>query len=81
MRVVRTGLIVALPVVVAKGQGSLAAEIRRIAEEERIPIVHDVGLARGLQTNAPLNQYIPDEFLEPVATILRWVRDLDPHGR
>jgi len=66
-----------LPIVVAKGQGSLAAEIRRIAEEERIPVVRDVDLARGLQARAPLNQYIPDEFLEPVAAVLRWVRSID----
>jgi type III secretion protein U len=63
-----------LPVVIAKGEGFLAQEIRRIAEEERIPILRSVDLARRLQEGAPLNQYIPVEFLEPVAAVLRWVR-------
>jgi type III secretion protein U len=63
-----------LPVVVAKGEGFLAREIRRIAEEERIPILRSVDLARRLQEGAPLDQYIPEEFIEPVAAVLRWVR-------
>jgi type III secretion protein U len=63
-----------LPVVVAKGEGFLAQEIRRIAEEERIPILRSVDLARRLQEGAPLDQYIPEEFIEPVAAVLQWVR-------
>ena len=65
-----------LPVVVAKGEGHLAQEIRRIAEREGIPILHNVNLARRLQSEAPLNQYIPDHFIEPVAAVLRWAREL-----
>jgi type III secretion protein U len=65
-----------LPIVVAKGEGHIAAEIRRIAEEERIPIMRNVDLARALHAQAPLNQYIPDDFLEPVAAVLRWARSL-----
>lgn len=65
-----------LPVVVAKGEGDLARAIRRIAEEEGIPIVHDVNLARRLRTDAPVDQYIPEELIEPVAAVLRWARDL-----
>jgi type III secretion protein U len=65
-----------LPVVVAKGEGELARAIRKIAEEEGIPIVHDVDLARRLRTHAPVDQYIPEELIEPVAAVLRWARDL-----
>ncbi len=39
-----------LPVVVAKGEGELARAIRKIAEEEGIPIMHDVDLARRLRS-------------------------------
>lgn len=65
-----------LPVVVAKGEGELARAIRRIAEDEGIPIVHDIDLARRLRSEAPVDQYIPEELIEPVAAVLRWARDL-----
>jgi type III secretion protein U len=65
-----------LPVVVAKGEGELARAIRKVAEEEGIPIVHDVDLARRLRSDAPVDQYIPEELIEPVAAVLRWARDL-----
>lgn len=68
-----------LPLVVAKGEGYVAQAIRDIAEEEGIPIMRNIKLARGLNEAVQLNAYIPDEFLEPVAEVLRWVRDF--HGR
>jgi type III secretion protein U len=66
-----------LPVVVAKGEGHLAREIRRIAEEEGVPVLHNIDLARRLQAEAPIDQYIPDELIEPVAAVLRWARSLN----
>lgn len=68
-----------LPLVVAKGEGHIAQAIRDIAQEEGIPIMRNVKLARGLNDAVQLNGHIPDEFLEPVAEVLRWVRDF--HGR
>lgn len=65
-----------LPVVVAKGEGELARAIRRIAEEEGIPVVHNVDLARQLRAEAPIDQYIPEQLIEPVAAVLRWARNL-----
>lgn len=65
-----------LPIVVAKGEGEMARSIRRIAEEEGIPIMHNVDLARRLRSGAPLNQYIPEDLIEPVAAVLRWARDM-----
>lgn len=65
-----------LPVVVAKGEGELARAIRRIAEEEGVPVLHNVDLARQLRTEAPVDQYIPEQLIEPVAAVLRWARNL-----
>jgi type III secretion protein U len=65
-----------LPVVLAKGEDHIAREIREIAESEGIPIMHNVDLARRLRDRAPINEYIPDEFIEPVAVVLRWARDV-----
>jgi type III secretion protein U len=69
-----------LPVVVAKGEDDVARAIRAVAERERIPILHNIELARRLAENAPLNDFIPDEFIEPVAEVLRWVRSLKQAG-
>jgi type III secretion protein U len=66
----------AIPVVLAKGEGFIAEEIRRIAQEEGIPILRDILLARQLQAQVPVNHYIPDDLIEPVAAVLRWVRDI-----
>jgi type III secretion protein U len=65
-----------LPVVIAKGEGDLAREIRRIAEAEGIPVMQNVDLARRLQSTATVNQYIPEELIEPVAIVLRWAQSL-----
>jgi type III secretion protein U len=65
-----------IPVVLAKGEGFIAEEIRRVAQEEGIPILRDIQLARQLQAQAPVNSYIPEDLIEPVAAVLRWVRDI-----
>ncbi len=70
-----------LPIVIAKGEGQIAQAIREVAEREGIPILRNVDLARRLQEEAPLNQYIPDEFLEPVAAVLRWARSVQQQPR
>ncbi len=63
-----------LPVILAKGQGDRAAAMRRIAEEEGIPIMRNIPLARALYSSADVEQFIPSQFIEPVAEVLRWVR-------
>jgi type III secretion protein U len=65
-----------LPVVIAKGQDGLAARIRAVAEQANIPVLHNVKLARQLYESTPLNHCIDEEFLEPVAEVLRWVKRL-----
>ena len=67
-----------LPVVVAKGEGHEAEMIRRAAEEEGIPIMQNIPLARGLHEKVDLDDYIGKEFFEAVAEVLQWaegVRD------
>lgn len=66
-----------LPVVMAKAEGAVARRIMQVAEEEGIPIMRNVDLARALYAEAELNQYVPSDLLEPVAEVLRWVQQLD----
>jgi type III secretion protein U len=65
-----------LPIINAKGEGALAKRMMRIAEEEGIPIMRDVPLARGLFSQAQEDAYIPGEFIEPVAEVIRWLREV-----
>lgn len=65
-----------LPVVVAKGEGEVARAIREAAEEAGVPVYRDVSLARALQAGTPLGDYIPDELMEAVAQVLRWVEQM-----
>lgn len=62
-----------IPMVVAKGEGELARAIREAAEESGVPIYRDVSLARALNGGTPVDDYIPDDLIEAVAQVLRWV--------
>jgi type III secretion protein U len=66
-----------LPRVMAKAEDALAKRIMRIAEEEGIPIMRNVPLARALNERAEVEQYVPSDLLEPVAEVLRWVQGLE----
>jgi flagellar biosynthetic protein FlhB len=58
------------PRVVAKGQDLVALSIRKIAEENGIPIIEDKALARSLYAKVDVDQMIPVEFYKAVAAIL-----------
>jgi type III secretion protein U len=67
-----------VPVVAAKGEDHLARLIRETAEAAGVPILRNVALARGLNERVEVDEYIPAEFFEAVAEVLRWaasVRD------
>ena len=61
------------PVVVAKGKNLIAAQIRRIAAENNVPIVPDPPLARSLHASVDLDRMIPAELYAAVAQVLAYV--------
>ncbi|KML17775.1 hypothetical protein VL10_24050 [Leclercia adecarboxylata] len=65
-----------LPRILEKASGSLAREITALAEQEGIPVVENVPLARGLMRDVEAGDYITREYFEPVADILRVVLQL-----
>jgi type III secretion protein U len=65
-----------LPLVIAKATDDKALRLRKIAEEENIPILRNVKLARELYESTPLDHYVATELLEPVAEVLKWVKRL-----
>jgi flagellar biosynthetic protein FlhB len=69
------------PRVLAKGQDLVAANIRRIAEEHRVPVFESPKLARALYKSTDLNQEIPAGLYVAVAQVLSYifrVRTLSP---
>lgn len=63
-----------LPIVLAKGEGALAQRMIDEAREAGVPVLRDIPLARALSARAEIAQYIPETFIEPVAEVLRLVR-------
>ncbi|GAT71165.1 EscU/YscU/HrcU family type III secretion system export apparatus switch protein [Planomonospora sp. ID91781] len=68
------------PRVVAKGSGTIAAKIREIAAENRIPMVQDVPLARALHKSCDIGQEIPAEMYGAIAKVLAFVMTLKAKG-
>jgi flagellar biosynthetic protein FlhB len=69
------------PRVLAKGADLVAANIRRIAEEHRVPVFESPKLARALYKSTDLNREIPAGLYVAVAQVLSYifrVRALDP---
>src|SRR6202046_246059 len=69
------------PVVLAKGIDLVAHNIRRIAEEHRVPVFEAPRLARALYRSTDLNKEIPNGLYVAVAQVLSYifrVRTLNP---
>jgi flagellar biosynthesis protein FlhB len=64
------------PRVVAKGTDQLAARIRELAQEHRIPILEAPPLARALYRHVDLGREIPIALYSAVAEVLAWVFQL-----
>lgn len=57
------------PMVNAKGEDNQALLIRRIAEENHIPVVENRPVARVLYTNVEVGDIIPNEYISVIAEI------------
>jgi flagellar biosynthetic protein FlhB len=68
------------PQVVAKGAGEVAAKLREIAKEARVPLVQDIPLARALHASCELGQEVPAQLFTAVARVLAFVMHLDARG-
>jgi flagellar biosynthesis protein FlhB len=62
----------AAPRIVAKGVDAMAARIRMVAQENRVPLVPNPPLARALY-KLPLDSEIPREHFQVVAGIIAYV--------
>ena len=65
-----------LPRIVVAGAGRNAKIIRETALAEGIPIMENVPLAHALWEKGRVEEFIPEDLLEPVAEVLKWVKKL-----
>ncbi len=68
------------PRVVAKGAGHVAARIRKVAADKRVPMVEDMPLARALHAACELGQEVPPHLYVAVARVLAFVMALRRRG-
>ncbi|MGV8847069.1 EscU/YscU/HrcU family type III secretion system export apparatus switch protein [Tessaracoccus sp.] len=68
------------PRVIAKGSGEIAAKLREIAAEARVPIVQDIPLARALNASCDIGQEVPAQLFTAVARVLAFVMHLQSKG-
>ncbi len=64
------------PKVVAKGKNLIAKNIKKIAEENDVPIVENKPLARALYAEVELGEFIPADLYHAVAEVLAYVYKL-----
>ena len=61
------------PEVVAKGQDLIALQIRRLAEENGVPVVSDPPLARAINKTVEVGHQIPEDLYQGMAQLLAFV--------
>ena len=70
-----------LPRICVAGIDAVAKIIRETALAEGIPIMENVPLARELYATGHVDEFIPNELIEPVAEVLKWVKQLEDARR
>jgi type III secretion protein U len=71
----------AAPVLAAKGQDALAAEIRRVAEDAGVPIIRNPSLARELHDRVEIEETVPEDLFVVVAEVIVWASRLREGGQ
>ncbi len=65
-----------LPIITGIGQDAIALKMIEVAEKNNVPIMRNVPLARALHEDGKQNDYIPRELMQPVAEVIKWVKQL-----
>lgn len=67
---------VPVPVVAAKAEGRIARRMREAAEEEGVPVLRDVPLARALLDRADTGEVVPEDLFDAVAQAIVWAKSI-----
>ncbi|WP_064609280.1 type III secretion system export apparatus subunit SctU [Photobacterium sp. J15] len=66
-----------IPAVSLKYKGVQARKLRKLAEQEGIPVLENIPLARALHAEVDLYDAIPAHLFEPVAEVIKWLKMLE----
>jgi flagellar biosynthetic protein FlhB len=69
------------PQITAKGEDEVALLIRRIAQDNRVPLVENRPLARALYAETEVGDFVPEAYFTVVATILSKVMGINEERR
>jgi flagellar biosynthesis protein FlhB len=64
------------PTVLAKGERKAAEEIKKIADDNNVPIVENEPLARSIYRTTDIKQMVPGELFQAIAEVLAYVYKL-----
>lgn len=64
-----------MPKVLAKGEDYVAHRMVEVAKQEGIPVMQHIPLARAIYENVDVDRFIPADLIEPMAEVLRWVKE------
>lgn len=62
------------PIVSGKGMGALAMQMRDVAEQEGVPVIRNVALARTLNARAVVDDIVPPDMFAAVAEVIVFAR-------
>jgi flagellar biosynthetic protein FlhB len=69
------------PMVVAKGTDEVAARIRELARENKVPLLEAPALARALHKHTDIGDEIPEQLYSAVAEVLAYVFQLRSYSK
>lgn len=65
------------PYILEMGKDLFAAQMIKVAEQYRIPVIRNIPLARKLYEQGEVFAYVPQDTYEAIATILKWIQALE----
>ncbi len=63
-----------IPVVIARGEGDIAAAMREVALSTGVPIIRHVPTARSLWARGEVGEMIPEDMFDAIAEIILWAQ-------
>jgi len=70
-----------LPMVISKGAGAQALQLRLQAEHDGVPVFEEGALANRLFREVALEDYIPETLIDAVSAAFNWAQEVDKRAR
>jgi type III secretion protein U len=63
-----------IPMIIARGEGDIAAAMRDVAVRTGVPIIRHVPTARSLWARGELGEMIPEDMFDAIAEVILWAQ-------